>query len=100
MVVGEEARALVSEARGRPVRGRSEMIDDARFIRNVKESRSNGYDMVCVECGVGMTDDEFEEPGTHDTGCVNEGRDRAAEMSAFLAKRLGAGFLEGGGSSE
>jgi hypothetical protein len=64
-------------------------ISDERLLRNVRDARDNGYDLVCAECGVGMTDDEFEEEGSHDVGCPNEGRDRAAEMVKMIEDRLG-----------
>ncbi len=57
-------------------------------MANVREAQSNGFDLVCAKCGVGMGDEDFEEPGAHDTGCPNEGRDREAEMVAFLKERL------------
>jgi hypothetical protein len=63
-------------------------MSNERFLQNVNEARTCGYDLVCALCGCGMTDDDFEEEGAHDTGCPNEGRNRAAEMSEFLAKRL------------
>lgn len=62
---------------------------NARFFRNIEDARDNGYDLVCAQCGMGMTDDDFENVGAHDTGCPNAGRDRAKEMTDFLAKRLG-----------
>lgn len=67
------------------------MVDEERFIHNVADARDNGFELVCAQCGIGMTDDEFEDADAHDTGCPNEGRDRAAEMAAFLAERLGNG---------
>lgn len=62
---------------------------DARLLRNVAEARDNGFDLVCAMCGCGMDDTEFEDDAAHDIGCPNVGRDRAAEMEAFIAKRLG-----------
>jgi len=60
-----------------------------RFMDNVKEARVCGYDLVCAQCGCGMEDADFEDAELHEYDCPNRGRDRAAEMQAFLAERLG-----------
>ena len=39
-------------------------IPDGTFMDNVHEARECGYDMVCVECGVGLVDGlEIHERG-------------------------------------
>ncbi len=60
-----------------------------RFMRNVKEARECGYDLVCVLCGCGMNDGDFEDADMHEWDCENRGRNRDEEMAAFLAERLG-----------
>lgn len=62
----------------------------ARFARNVLDARDNGFDLVCAQCGCGMNDDDFEDAEMHEKDCPNRGRDRDAEMAAFLERRLGA----------
>lgn len=42
---------------------RQYQIDDATFLYNVREARENGYDRVCVECGVGVVDDSDMHEG-------------------------------------
>ena len=64
-------------------------MDETRFMVNVREARENGYDLVCAECGVGMNDEDFDDAEAHEARCPHRGRDRAAEMEAFIAKRLG-----------
>jgi hypothetical protein len=63
--------------------------DDVSFLVNARDAGENGYDLVCVKCGCGMDDAEFEDAEMHDDGCPNRGRDRAEEMRVFLAERLG-----------
>lgn len=62
--------------------------DPTRLLRNITDARSNGYDLVCAQCGMGMTDDEFESEDAHDIGCPNIGRDRAQEMLDMIRERL------------
>ena len=35
------------------------------FIDNVTEARANGFDVACVECGVGI----YDESDAHETWC-------------------------------
>jgi hypothetical protein len=41
--------------------------DDAKFMANVREARSNGFDAVCAECGTGV--EEFDSPDSHEMFC-------------------------------
>jgi protein-L-isoaspartate O-methyltransferase len=43
--------------------------DNWRFIGNVSEARENGYDVVCVECGIGLAQDGCD---MHERGCSHE----------------------------
>lgn len=41
-----------------------EHLDDD-FMQHVRDARENGYELVCVECGVGVADDS----DMHERGC-------------------------------
>jgi hypothetical protein len=60
-------------------------MNNDRFLDNVAEARENGYDLCCVDCGVGLFDDTDE----HDTYCprnpnVKANFERAAQYAASL----------------
>lgn len=40
-------------------------VDDAKFMANVREALSNGFDRCCSSCGVGVYDDS----DMHERGC-------------------------------
>ncbi len=42
-----------------------EQTDDG-YLANVKEARVNGYDVVCVLCGIGLAQDGCD---LHESGC-------------------------------
>jgi hypothetical protein len=60
-------------------------MNDDRFMKNIADARENGYDICCVDCGVGLFDDSDE----HDTYCprnpdVEANLERAREYAASL----------------
>jgi hypothetical protein len=42
------------------------VVDDARFMQNVREALINGYDRLCANCGVGTAGDDMD---MHERGC-------------------------------
>jgi hypothetical protein len=43
---------------------------DEQFMRNVREARENGFDMVCAECGTSIdTSEGFDSPDSHEMFC-------------------------------
>lgn len=52
------------------VRTPAPTVDDQTFLENVREARENGFDLVCSECGAGMSGDgmDIHEPGLNFRG--------------------------------
>ena len=42
------------------------VVDDERFMDNVREALTNGYDHVCAQCGIGVAHDDMD---MHERGC-------------------------------
>lgn len=68
----------------------SPRIANERFLANVREARVCGYDLVCSECGCGITDDT----DAHDLVCpLNpELAENTAIAERWLAKQYIAGL--------
>lgn len=47
------------------------VVDDERFMENVREALANGYDRLCARCGAG-TYDGYE---IHETACPESRRE-------------------------
>lgn len=52
-----------------------EEFRDRYFVRNAREAREDGYDLVCVHCGYGVNSQEEPDPFMHETWCP-EGSDQ------------------------
>lgn len=61
----------------------------ASFLENALDARENGYDLVCAECGAGITDDS----DLHERGCSHEGEDD--ETPDHFQGNLGANIAGG-----
>ena len=42
------------------------VIDDAAFMKNVRDALGNGYDRLCAHCGIGTAGDDMD---IHDRLC-------------------------------
>jgi hypothetical protein len=62
---------------------------DARFMRNVREARESGYDLICAECGCGIYDDADD----HDPYCSQnpELAENIARRDRWIAKQTSQG---------
>lgn len=45
-------------------------VSDNKFMDAVRDARDNGFDVVCVECGTGVS---FDGMDIHEPGCTHDG---------------------------